>query len=242
VQSIFAVLGNRRQSLNAGGNERFGRRDFVWAGGGEVLLRYAKQNTLGFSMDFAEDVTKSNWGIESAWVQGGVFQDANKVNGTTKASTLNLTVSVDRPTFINFLNANRTFFFNSQVFFQYIPDYHESFINTLGPWNFLGTFTISTGYFQDRLLPSVTFVYDVKSNSGAALPQVQYRFTENFSATVGVESFMGRFQNRDMALEPVALTNEAAQGSPGPYHTVTEQGLSPIRQRDEVFLRVRYTF
>jgi len=85
-------------------------------------------------------------------------------------------------------------------------------------------------------------VYDVKSNSAAALPQIQYRFTENFSATVGVSTFMGRFQNRDMPLEPIALDNQAAQGEPGAYSAVTEQGIAPIRDRDEVFLRVRYTF
>jgi len=242
VISNYSVTGNRRRTLDAGGNGRFGRRDFVWAGGGEVLLRYEKRNILGFSMDFAEDVTKSNWGIESAWIEGNPYSDADKSNGISKSSTLNLTVSVDRPTFINFLNPNHTFFFNSQLFFQYITDYESSFTSTLGPWNFLGTFTISTGYFQDRLLPSVTFVYDVKSNSAAALPQIQYRFTENFSATVGVSTFMGRFQNRDMALEPIALNNHAAQGEPGPYHEVTEQGIAPIRDRDEVFLRVRYTF
>ncbi|HVP27881.1 MAG TPA: DUF1302 family protein [Myxococcota bacterium] len=239
---FYTVTGNRRQTIDAGGNGRFGRRDFVWAGGEEILLRYDKRNILGFSMDFAEDVTKSNWSLESAWVEGNFFSDADKVDGITKASTFNLTVSIDRPTFINFLNPNHTFFFNTQLFFQYIPGYSTSFVDTLGPWNFLATFNIQTGYFQDRLLPAVTFVYDVKSNSGAALPQIEYRFTQSFSTTVGVSTFMGRFQNRKMYLEPASLLNQAQFSSPGPYHTVTEQGIAPIRQRDEVFLRVRYTF
>jgi hypothetical protein len=45
-----------------------------------------------------------------------------------------------------------------------------------------------------------------------------------------------------MLIEPLPLKNQAAQGEPGPYHTVTEQGLAAIRDREEVFLRVRYTF
>ena len=53
------------------------------------------------------------------------------------------------------------------------------------PWNILGTFSVSTGYFQDRLLPSVTFVYDVQSVSGASLPQITYRYNEAFSITFG---------------------------------------------------------
>lgn len=242
VNAIFTVTGNRRLDERAGGNGRFGRRDFVWAGGGELLLRYEKRNILGFSMDFAEDLTKSNWGIETAWIEGNPYSDADKRGGISKSSTLNLTVSVDRPTFINFLNPNHTFFFNSQVFLQYIPDYRNSFTSTLGPWNLLGTLTAQTGYFQDRLLPSLTLVYDVKSNSAAMLPQIQYRFTENLSATIGAAMFSGRTQYKKMAFEPVSLGNHVSAGSPGAYKSATEQGIAPIRDRDEVYLRLRWTF
>src|SRR5690606_36152334 len=126
------------------------------------------------------------------WIEGQRFADNDEEDGITESDTLNLTVSVDRPTFINFLNPNRTFFFNTQIFFQYITNYQSSFPGN-GPFNVLGTFTVQTGYFQDRLLPGVTFVYDVKSSSGAALPSISYRFTENFSATVGMNLFWGRF-------------------------------------------------
>ena len=49
---------------------QFGRRDFVHHSGGMGVLQVDKSNVLGFSMDFAEDVTKSNWGIEFTWVEG----------------------------------------------------------------------------------------------------------------------------------------------------------------------------
>ena len=42
--------------------------DFLWHGGGEARLFYPKRNILGFSFDFAEDVTKTNWGVELTWV------------------------------------------------------------------------------------------------------------------------------------------------------------------------------
>ena len=38
-----------------------------------------------------------------------------------------LTISVDRPTFVNFLNANRTFFINTQWFFQYTDQFKASY-------------------------------------------------------------------------------------------------------------------
>ena len=107
---------------------------------------------------------------------------------TAEVDRYNLTISVDRPTFINFLNQNRTFFFNTQWFFQWINGYERGFYGN-GPFNMLATFTVTTGYFQDRLLPGVTFVYDFGSVSGGILPELTYRFTENFSATVGMGQY-----------------------------------------------------
>jgi hypothetical protein len=146
---------------------------------------------------------------------------------------------VDRPTFINFLNPNRTFFFNSQIFMQYINNYKGGFVNN-GPFNMLGTFTVQTGYMQDRLLPNVTFVYDVNSNSGAALPGITYRFTESFSATVGMNFFWGRWEYEDSAIAPLGTVGSES-GSKA-YQDGVENGLSVVRERDEAYLRIRYTF
>jgi Protein of unknown function (DUF1302) len=239
VISFFSITGAQRNSVRAGGTGEFGRRDFVWQGGGEGVLEYQKRNVLGFSADFAEDVTKSNWGMEATWIDNVRFTDNNSFQGVNTGDTFNLTVSVDRPTFINFLNPNRTFFFNSQVFFQYINNFRGGFTAN-GPFNMLGTFTIQTGYFQDRLLPNVTFVYDINSNSGAALPSITYRFTESFSATVGVNFFWGRWEFEHAPIAPLGtLGNEAGKLA---YRDAVENGLSVVRERDEVFLRIRYTF
>jgi hypothetical protein len=239
VASFMTVTGTERNTLEAGGNGLFGRRDFVWASGGEATLQYQKRNVLGFSMDFAEDVTKSNWGIELGWERHLPFADNNSFNNLTKSDDIELSVSVDRPTFINFLNQNRTFFFNWQFFFSYLTSYRTSF-NIPGPFGVLGTFTISTGYFQDRLLPSLTFVYDVFTDSGAALPEVQYRFTENFSFTIGMEQFLGRYRAEPMPVNPIATVQQNTGGNA--YQTFSLPGLSVIKDRDEAYIRLRYTF
>ncbi|HME71160.1 MAG TPA: DUF1302 family protein [Myxococcota bacterium] len=239
VGQFMTVTGVQRNDVQAGGNGRFGRRDFVWDSAGEVNLQYQRRNVLGFSMDFAEDVTKSNWGIEFGWEQHLPFLDNNQVNNLSKSDDLELSISVDRPTFINFLNQNRTFFFNAQFFISYLTSYHTSF-QIPGPFGVLGTFTISTGYFQDRLLPSLTFVYDVFSNSGAALPELQYRFTENFSLAIGIEQFLGRFRGQTMPLNPIATVSQ--QTGSEAYKTFYEPGLSVIRDRDEAYFRLRYSF
>jgi len=147
-------------------------------------------------------------------------------------------VSIDRPTFINFLNQNRTFFFNTQWFFQWINGYERGFTSN-GPFNMLATFTVTTGYFQDRLLPGFTLVYDFHSNSGAGLANVTYRFTENFSATVGMAGFFGHYQTKTPALWSTGVVNRVGRGA---YQNFVENGLSPVRERDELYLTLRYTF
>jgi hypothetical protein len=239
LSSIYAIAHTTRKSVRAGGNGDFGRVDSDWHQAGVGVLRYEKRNVLGFSADFAEDVTKSNWSFESTWIEGNQFEDNNELDRLHRADTYNLTISVDRPTFINFLNSGRTFFFNSQIFLQWIGDYRQSFTQP-GPWNVLATFHVDTGYFRDRLLPGITLVYDFQSNSGAILPEIQYRFTENLSATITLGLFAGRFQPYTPPMRAISDFPYRA----GKWQSVdwTEQGLSPIRDNDEVALRIRYTF
>jgi Protein of unknown function (DUF1302) len=239
VTAFLGLSGLRRNDIRAGGNGEFGRRDFVWQSGGTAVLRYDKPNILGFSMDFAEDVTKSNWGIEFTWVNGLHLADNNSPDGLGQTDSYRLTISVDRPTFVNFLNANRTFFFNTQWFFEYENRYRSGFLND-GPFDVFGVFAVSTGYFQDRLLPSLVLVYFVSNNSFAVLPEVSYRFTENFSATFGVAAFAGREETRTMPIDEVSVVGD--RFGRNAYQTSVENGLAVIRERDEAFLRIKYTF
>jgi hypothetical protein len=239
VTAFLGLSGVRRNSIRAGGTEIFGRRDFVWHSAGMAVLRFDKSNILGFSMDFAEDVTKSNWGIEFTWVEGLHLADNDSFTGVSESDSYRLTISIDRPTFVNFMNANRTFFFNTQWFFEYQDQHSRGFLND-GPWDIFGVFAVSTGYFQDRLLPSLVLVYFVRNNSFAVLPEVTYRFTENFSVTFGIAAFAGREQEHDMAISEI--TPAGSRFGRNAYRTSVENGLAVIRERDEAFLRIKYTF
>jgi hypothetical protein len=240
VAALLDLSGQQRNSIRAGGNGRFGRTDFVHHSGGVGVLKVDKSNVFGFSMDFAEDVTKSNWGIEFTWVEGLHVGDNDAQDGLADGVDLyRLTISVDRPTFVNFLNANRTFFINSQWFFQYTDEYEESYAGGY-QWDIFGVLAIATGYFQDRLLPSLTMVYFVRNNSFAVLPQITYRFTENFQASFGVAAFAGREQERVMPINGLAPVGQ--RFGRNAYKTFTEPGLAAVRERDEIFLRIRYSF
>jgi hypothetical protein len=239
VTSFLALTGQRRNDMRAGGNGLFGRRDFVWHSGGMGIARYDKSNILGFSMDFAEDVTKSNWGVEFTWVEGLHVADNDEFDGSTSTNSYRLTISVDRPTFVNFLNANRTFFINSQWFFEY-QDHTTPGFTSDAPWDIFGVISITSGYFQDRLLPGIVGVYFVRNNSFAVLPEITYRFNENFSATFGLAAFAGREQRRPMPIQELAPASE--RFGRHAYTSTVENGLAVIRERDEIFLRVKYTF
>jgi hypothetical protein len=237
VRAVIALSGSQRPEVQAGGNGRFGRRDWTWHGGGEASIFYPKRNVLGFSFDVAEDLFKSSWGVEFTWIHDSTFASNTSSDLTQRADVYNLTVSVDRPTFINFLNSNRTFFLNSQVFFRVLPE-HDSSFDTNGPLTVLATFTVATGYYQDRLLPATTFVHDFASASGGAIYQITYRFNDAFSATIGALAFYGGPERNRIPRHPIAL-----------FDTTTEfemrtryEGLSAISERDELFLRLRYTF
>ena len=239
IQNIFAIAGVQNRSLKAGGNGEYGRRTFIWHSGGEVIAKFDRRNVLGLAVDFAEDVTKSNWGVEFTWVEGVRVGDYDEWDGLTTVDDYNLTVSMDRPTFINFLNPNKTFFLNTQWFFQYRDGYRKSMPSN-GPINVLGLIFVQTGYFQDRLLPGVIGVYDFLSRSGAVLPQVTYRYTENFSIVVGANVFMGREQLHEMPLAGIGpASNQRGQYA---YQVGVENGIALVRDRDEVFMRLRYTF
>jgi hypothetical protein len=229
VRGIFGLTGITRPDLRAGGNGKFGRRDFAWANGGPAVLRFPKRNVLGFSMDFAEDWSKTNWSVEATWVLNDAVGDGNRPRNFRNTDAYNLTVSFDRPTFVNFLNLNRTLLFNTQIFFRYVPG---------GEFQTLGTFTIFTGYFQDRLLLQTTLVHDVQSVSGGLIFNMTYRFNSNFSATFGVVGFYGRPREEQDALFPIAL----GENSTNEKRRTNFSGLSVLRNQDEISLVLRYTF
>jgi hypothetical protein len=237
AQALAALTGSTRREVRAGGNQIYGRRDFTWHGGGEAAVVYPKRNVLGFSADFAEDRFLTSSAIEFTWINDAPFASNRADDLLQEADVLNLTVSVDRPTFIRFLNPDRTFFFNTQIFLRHIID-HDSSFDVNGPLSALGTFTILTGYHQDRLLPAFTWVHDLRSTSGGVLGQITYRFSEAFSVTAGVLAFYGGPERNPLPFHPIALPDTQTDFDADTRY----EGLSAIAERDELFLRLRYTF
>jgi hypothetical protein len=60
-----------------------------------------------------------------------------------------------------------------------------------GPFSAMFTTTIMTGYFQDRLNPSLVTIYDINSRSGGVLPSIQDGSTGNTGSRVLSFRFKG---------------------------------------------------
>jgi hypothetical protein len=239
LNSLFESSAVQRPELRAGGNGTYGRRDMSWLSGSAVQLFYERRNVLGISADFAEDVTKTTWGIDFTWIEDAPYVNNRADRGYSLEDTLNLTLSIDRPTFVNFLSANRTIFFNTQLFLRYIPNYERrDTFEAHGPFALLATFTAFTGFWQDRLMTFLTFVHEVESNSGGQIFSLNYRFSESFSVTVGLWSFYGE-PSRARVLDRSPVTRfhccDYTQRS-------SFQGVSAIAERDELFFNFRKTF
>ena len=72
------------------------------------------------------------------------------------------------------------------------------------------------------------------------LPEIAYRFTENLTATISLGLFFGRWQPYKAPLRSISdFPYRAGRWQSSDW---TEQGISPVRDNDEVALRVRYTF
>ena len=89
--------------------------------------------------------------------------------------------------------------------------------------------------------PSIVTVYDFGSSSGAVFPSVTYRFTESFSAGIGLGFFFGRTQIVDMPQRAFGPAGNRAGGVSG-YHDGVDNMLSLLRDKDEVWLKLRWTF
>jgi hypothetical protein len=67
---------------------------------------------------------------------------------------------------------------------------------------------------------------------------VQYRFTENFSLTLGAAVLAGHWERREMGVNQFSATSENSLND----NVYVENGISPARDLDNFFLRLRYTY
>lgn len=86
-------------------------------------IHFPRVLLVGTSADFYIDKIKSAFRVELAWTDGEEFADTSKVRLFSESDVIRWVVGWDRPTYIRFLNPNRTFLLSGQVFGQHLLNY-----------------------------------------------------------------------------------------------------------------------
>ena len=158
---------------------------------------------LGGSADFYVDPIKSAFRVEFAYTTGEEFADTSKRRLFSESDVIRWVVGWDRPTYIRFLNPNRTFLLSGQVFGQHILE-HERFTNPFSggkvgfqDWdhNLIMTFLFQGFYMNDRVQPRLIQAYDVRAKAYVMSPGVDWLINDNWRLTFAANLKFGTGRN-----------------------------------------------
>ncbi len=190
------------------------------------------------------------------------MNNTKKIDFVDESDVIRFSIGMDRPTFIKFLNPNRTFFLSAQIFHTYYLGWEggpsHGFLNDRHSWIY--TFFAQGQYMRDRLTPQGFIVWDQTSNGWIAGMQIQYLFNNNWSAMFGGNfTWSGRRQeahdNGAFTAFNTGFSGNAAAGGPNAagcpscgrvkqrtFFGDAQNGAAALRKNDEFFFRVQYQF
>jgi len=231
-------------------------------------IHFPRVNLVGASADLYVEAMKSSIRLEVAHTSGEEFPNTLRPELFSESNVLRWVVGVDRPTFIRFLNPNRSFLFSLQVFGQHLLD-HELITTPAGEagmpdWknNILATLLIQGGYYSDRLTPTILMAYDFQAHAYVLGPSVSWLFSDNWSMVLGANLKFGRSKNEFddcRACNQFPPFTDPAEGTPGAGTLPVGQtfnrlgGYAPLgafragpigmaQEEDEIQFNLRYRF
>ncbi len=223
---------------------------------------------VGGSADFYVDPIKSAFRVEFAYTDGEEFADTSKPRLFSESNVIRWVVGWDRPTYIRFLNPNRTFLLSAQMFGQHLLD-HERFQSPDGlganigfqDWdhNFIMTFLFQGFYMNDRLQPRIIQAYDIRAKAYVVSPGIDWLISDSWRMTFAANLKFGSARNSvddgrtSNSFPP--FTCSSGPCAPGAEHASTGQrvGFEPLgrfrsgpigmaQHEDELQLLLRYRF
>ena len=162
-------------------------------------IYFPRVTMVGASADFYIDPVKSAFRVEVAHTSGEEFADTSVSDLNSESDVIRWVVGWDRPTYIRWLNPNRTFLLSGQIFGQHILD-HESISHPLTgqqigfqDWKngFIGTFLFQGFYRNDRVLPRIIAAYDFRAKAAVLGPGIDYLINDNLRLIVGANIKLG---------------------------------------------------
>jgi hypothetical protein len=187
-------------------------------------IHFPRVNLVGASADLYVEAMKSSIRIEVAHTTGEEFPNTLRPELFSESDVLRWVIGIDRPTFIRFLNPNRSFLFSLQLFGQHLLD-HELITTPAGKagmpdWddNIFATLLIQGGYFSDRLTPTLLTAYDSKAHALVVGPSISWLFSDHWDIVLGANLKFGSSKN---AFDDCRACNQfppftdPAEGTPG---------------------------
>lgn len=154
-------------------------------------LVYPRVNLIGGSADFELQALKAAVRIEAAFTDGEQFANTLRPELYSENNVFRSVVGIDRPTFIPFINPNRTTLISAQIFYQRIFD-HERQQASFGKAgipdfenNVTGTLLIKAFLVNDRVSPQLITAYDVGARALVTAPSVDWIVNDHVKLTVG---------------------------------------------------------
>ncbi len=158
-------------------------------------IDFPRITLIGGSADFYIEAMKSAFRVEVAHTSGEEFPNTLRERLFSESDVVRWVIGIDRPTFIPFLNKNRSFLLSLQVFGQHLLDHELSNVNAQGmptlsevgmvDWkdNYITTFLFQGNYLNDRLTPQILTAYDFEAGSGAVAPSIDWKISNSWRLT-----------------------------------------------------------
>jgi hypothetical protein len=240
TQSLLGSARARMPLRRAGGDGRYGRMQFAWHGGQQVALDFQKTNVLGMALDFSEDVLRASWNLEFSYTRDRAFNDASDSDLVSHSDELIGSIAFDRSLFIHALNRGASVLFNSQLFLRLLTDWRSGFeLHTPAALSSAVTFSLQTSYLQGRAEPSATLIWLPQESQGGLLAELRYAWTDRITTILGVSHVLGGPAMAPGLYEPIAPGFDSPDDL---EQTAWSRGLTPLLERDELWLRFRYAW
>ncbi len=228
--------------------------DGVHSGGGPVLggqtsQEYKQAHTLGLAMDYFESWSGVVMRIESSWTFDELVNNTRSIDWVDTSDVMRFSLGFDRPTFIPFLNKDRTFFLSLQIFDTWYWD-HEGDKNTgyfVDEHNWITTFFFLGNYMRDTLKPTGFYVWEEYSNSHVTGFNLEWLIDNHWSIKGGFHLIWGGDNNTTHDNGPfTTFITPGSDGRTNPYVAGVfgpgRQGIGGLRNYDEVFFELKYQF
>ena len=216
--------------------------------GGQTDIQYQQADTTGLSFDYFESYTGTVLRVESSWTLHELVNNTRKANWIDHSDVMRWSIGIDRPTWIKWLNKDRTFFLSAQLFDTWYWD-HEGDKHTgyfTDTHNFISTFFFIANYLRDTLTPIGFVVWEEASNSWVAGLSTEWKMNNHWSVKGGFNTIWGGTGNFRHDSGPFRSFVVAGANGNDPFQEsvfgVAREGIGGLRNNDELFMQLKYQF